>query len=301
MTTNQADQLETDRTSTFEIPSNVLLEDISVLSETAKQKDVVVDEAWYEQRKKSSKDLWSPVYSFTNPSYNETLLSEKYDRAELNEAGKLFKLWPHVFLSPVRIDIMHQVVRWQLAKSRQGTKSVKTISERRGTGKKPFPQKGRGKARQGSLRATHYVKGGRVHGPHPRDYSFKMNKKMRRFGIRSSLAAKFTEDNFLVVDSFSEDLGSETPIEMDQLMAFLESIGLSDESFMLVDVEKRMDLFNLCQELPQTTRVLPQLGCTVYDILLVEKMIITTNALVQLQERIQKNITRWKDKISKSS
>jgi large subunit ribosomal protein L4 len=117
------------------------------------------------------------------------------------EAGEI-ELLESVFGAPVRKDIIHNVVVWQRAKRRQGTSKIKGISEVRGTGKKPFAQKGTGKARQGSLRAPQMRKGADPHGKDNPDYSFKLNKKVRRFGMRSVLSARLFENQVFVVDSF---------------------------------------------------------------------------------------------------
>ncbi len=126
----------------------------------------------------------------------------KVTAARTFETEGQIQLNESVFGSPVRKDIIHNVVVWQRAKRRQGTSKIKGISEVRGTGKKPFAQKGTGKARQGSLRAPQMRKGADPHGKDNPDYSFKLNKKVRRFGMRSVLSARLYERQVFVVDSF---------------------------------------------------------------------------------------------------
>jgi len=99
--------------------------------------------------------------------------------------------------------VMHEVLVAELAELRQGTASTKTRAEVRGGGRKPFRQKGTGRARQGSTRAPHMVGGGVVHGPKPRDYVKKVNKKVRKLALRSALATKINEGNLIVLDDFA--------------------------------------------------------------------------------------------------
>ena len=109
-----------------------------------------------------------------------------------------------IFGGPVNVPLMHQVVTAQLAEARSGTASTKTRSEVRGGGKKPWRQKGTGRARHGSTRSPIWVGGGVVFGPHPRSYSVKVNKKMRAAALRSALADKANDGAVWVLDGFSE-------------------------------------------------------------------------------------------------
>jgi large subunit ribosomal protein L4 len=100
------------------------------------------------------------------------------------------------------LDVLHQVITAQLAGRRRGTASTKTRSEARGGGRKPWRQKGLGRARQGSIRAPHWVGGGVAHGPKPRDYSQRTPKKMKRLALRSALSARASEEAVKVVEDF---------------------------------------------------------------------------------------------------
>ena len=100
-----------------------------------------------------------------------------------------------IFAAEVNADAMHQVVVALLANKRQGTQSAKTRAEVRGGGIKPWRQKGTGRARQGSIRAPQWIKGGVVFAPKPRDYSFKMNKKEKRIALLSALSSKVDDNN----------------------------------------------------------------------------------------------------------
>ena len=105
-----------------------------------------------------------------------------------------------VFEAPINVDLMHQAYVRQLANARLGTHKTKTRSEVAGGGKKPWKQKGTGRARQGSTRAVQWKGGGRVHTPRPRSYTQSMPKKMRRAALRSALSVKAAESGIVVVD-----------------------------------------------------------------------------------------------------
>jgi large subunit ribosomal protein L4 len=110
-----------------------------------------------------------------------------------------------IFEAPINTDLMHQAFVRQMANARAGTHKTKTRSEVSGGGRKPWRQKGTGRARQGSIRAAQWVGGGGVHTPRPRDYSKKMPLKMRRAALRSALSAKATEKQIVLVDAISLD------------------------------------------------------------------------------------------------
>ena len=108
-----------------------------------------------------------------------------------------------VFEAPINVDLMHQAYVRQMANARLGTHNTKTRSEVAGGGRKPWRQKGTGRARQGSTRAVHWKGGGRVHTPHPRGYEQAMPKKMRRAALRSALSAKAAEAGIVIVDEIA--------------------------------------------------------------------------------------------------
>ena len=109
----------------------------------------------------------------------------------------------HIFEAPINVDLMHQAYQRQMANARLGTHDTKSRGEVAGGGRKPWKQKGTGRARQGSTRATQWVGGGKVHTPHPRDYSMQMPRKMRRAALRSALSAKAAESGIVVLDDLS--------------------------------------------------------------------------------------------------
>ncbi len=115
------------------------------------------------------------------------------------------ELLAKVFEAPVNVDLMHQAYVRQTANARLGTHDTKVRSEVSGGGKKPWKQKGTGRARQGSTRAAQWVGGGRIHTPHPRSYEQRMPKKMRQAALRSALSAKAAESGIVVVDALNLD------------------------------------------------------------------------------------------------
>lgn len=108
-----------------------------------------------------------------------------------------------IFEASINVDLMHQAFVRQMANARLGTRSTKGRSDVSGGGKKPWKQKGTGRARQGSTRAAHWVGGGKVHTPKPRDFSQSMPRKMRRAALRSALSVKAGEKNVVVIDQMS--------------------------------------------------------------------------------------------------
>ena len=121
------------------------------------------------------------------------------------ETVKTVQLPAGIFEAPINEDLMHQALVRQLANARQGTHSTKTRSDVSGGGKKPWKQKGTGRARQGSTRAPQWKGGGKAHTPHPRDYTLDMPRKMRRAALRSALSVKAAEGGIVVVDELSLD------------------------------------------------------------------------------------------------
>ncbi len=109
----------------------------------------------------------------------------------------------NLFEAPVNVDLMHQAYVRQMSNARLGTHETKVRSEVRGGGRKPWKQKGTGRARQGSRRAAQWVGGGRIHTPHPRSYELRMPKKMRQAALRSALSVKAAESSIIVVDELS--------------------------------------------------------------------------------------------------
>lgn len=133
-----------------------------------------------------------------------------------------------IFEAPINIDLMHQAFVRQMANARLGTHSTKTRGEVSGGGKKPWKQKGTGRARQGSTRAAQWVGGGKVHTPKPRDYTLPMPRKMRLAALRSALSARASEKAIIVVD----ELSLEEP--KTRLMAEVMAKLVGDESAIIL-------------------------------------------------------------------
>ena len=118
------------------------------------------------------------------------------------ECGQI-ELKDEIFNAEVNTVVMHEVVVAHLANRRQGTQSAKTRAEVRGGGRKPYRQKGTGRARQGSIRSPQWVGGGVVFAPKPRDYSKKVNKKVRRIALKSALTSRVQEDKMIVLENLN--------------------------------------------------------------------------------------------------
>ena len=134
-----------------------------------------------------------------------------------------------VFEIPINMPVMHQAFIRQQANARLGTAATKTRSQVRGGGRKPWRQKGTGRARQGTIRAPQWRGGGTVFGPHPRDYTQAMPRKMRRLALRSALSSKAAEDRIVVLDS----LELETP-KTRQMIEVLDNLGISSTVLVLL-------------------------------------------------------------------
>ncbi|MBX3049600.1 MAG: 50S ribosomal protein L4 [Anaerolineales bacterium] len=119
--------------------------------------------------------------------------------------GQTAELPAKIFEAPINTDLMHQAYVRQAANARLGTHKTKTRSEVAGGGRKPWKQKGTGRARQGSIRSAQWVGGGKIHTPRPRDYSQSMPQKMRQAALRSALSAKAAEQEIILVDVFGLD------------------------------------------------------------------------------------------------
>jgi len=139
------------------------------------------------------------------------------------------ELRDEVFAAPVNEAVMHQALVRQRANARLGTVQTKTRSDVSGGGRKPWRQKGTGRARQGSIRAPHWKGGGVVFGPHPRSYAQRMPRKMRRLALRSALSVKAAEDRVVVLDS----LQMETP-KTKEMQAMLDRLAIQGTALILL-------------------------------------------------------------------
>lgn len=199
---------------------------------------------------------------------------------EVNFKGEVigdFELSDAVFGAPVHVPAMHQVVVAHLANCRVGTHNTKDRGDVRGGGKKPWRQKHTGRARAGSSRSPIWVGGGVAHGPHPRDYHQKVNKKVRRLALRSALTLKVQEENMMVLDRFDMD-APKTKVMID----FLTAIdGGKKPLFVLHETD--MAVVKSAANIPGA-EVLHVDSINVYDLLNHDRLIATPEAVKKLEE-----------------
>ena len=182
-----------------------------------------------------------------------------------------------VFEVKVNAGLMHDAVIAHLANRRSGTADTKTRSEIRGGGKKPYRQKGTGRARQGTIRAPHYNGGGVVFGPHPRDYEIRMPKKMRRLAIKGALSSKLAEGQIIVVDDLKlEAIGTKRFVEI------MDNLNVQGKT-MLVIAEPDEIIRKSAKNVPWLIlRVAP--GISTYDLLNSDTVVFTKGALAKMGE-----------------
>jgi large subunit ribosomal protein L4 len=185
----------------------------------------------------------------------------------------------HVFDAPANIPLMHQVVIAQLAAARQGTHSTKTRGEVRGGGKKPYRQKGTGRARQGSTRAPQFTGGGVVHGPKPRDYSQKTPKKMKAAALRGALSDRARHGLVHVVPSLVD---GDTPSTKAARLAITELAGVNVKALIVVGREDTVSWLSL-RNLP-TAHLIEPGQLNTYDVLLNDVVVFTEDALSDFLE-----------------
>jgi large subunit ribosomal protein L4 len=197
-----------------------------------------------------------------------------------NEEVGDIELADEVFGLPVRQDILARVVNWQLAKRRAGTHKTKGISEIQGTTRKPYKQKGTGRARQGSLRSPQYRGGARIFGPVVRSHGFDLQKKVRRLGLKTALSAKQSEGKLVVIDAARID-----DPKTKALRTCLATLGW--DSVLIIDGPTvDQSLARAARNLPRVD-VLPQQGANVYDILRRDRLVLTREAVRHLEARLK--------------
>ena len=198
----------------------------------------------------------------------------------INVEGKKVKeltLNDNVFGIEPNMNVVHSVVLNYLANQRQGTQNTKTRAEVAGGGRKPWRQKGTGRARQGSIRAPQWIKGGIALGPKPRSYKYKINKKERALAVRSVLSAKLAENELVVVDQFGLN-----EIKTARFANILNNIKVEGKSLVVIpenDVNVQKSARNI--KGVKTTIVDTM---TVYDILNARNLVITENAIKKIEE-----------------
>lgn len=183
---------------------------------------------------------------------------------------KTMELPSAIFEAPINIDLMHQAYVRQMANARLGTHSTKTRSEVAGGGRKPWRQKGTGRARQGSIRSPQWVGGGKVHTPKPRNYTQAMPRKMRRAALRSALSVKAIENDIVVLEEFS--LPDEKTRMMEQALDSL--VGVSSALVLFPEKTEEYDrIVRSVNNLPYA-KILLANYLNIRDLLGYEKLVI---------------------------
>lgn len=199
------------------------------------------------------------VFDMTGKSVGEMNLSEAVFGIEPNKA------------------VLHAAVVNYLANQRQGTQSTLTRAEVRGGGRKPWKQKGTGRARQGSIRAPQWTHGGIALGPKPRDYSYSLNKKVKRLAIKSAFSSKVAEDNMIVVDKIAMDgFKTKTIVEM------LKALGVEKKALIVMPELDKVLVKSASNIKGVKTACINTLN--VYDVLNCDKFIVIKDAVAKIEE-----------------
>ncbi|MDP9195521.1 MAG: 50S ribosomal protein L4 [Pseudomonadota bacterium] len=185
-----------------------------------------------------------------------------------------------IFALPARKDILHRMVVWQLAKRRSGNHKTKGVSEISGTTRKPWKQKGTGRARAGSLRSPQFRGGAVIFGPVVRSHATDLPKKIRRLALKTALSVKAAEGKLLVLDAART--GSH---KTKDLAAKFKTLGL--ESALVIDGANLDENFVRASGNLPMIHVLPEQGANVYDILRRDMLVLTRNAIEQLEARLK--------------
>ncbi|MBS4869757.1 MAG: 50S ribosomal protein L4, partial [Eubacterium sp.] len=178
----------------------------------------------------------------------------------------------NIFAVEVNTHVMHQAVVQYLANQRQGTQSALTRAEVRGGGRKPWRQKGTGRARQGSIRSPQWTGGGVVFAPKPRDYSFKLNKKVKRLALKSALTTKVNDGKLVVVDELTVNPKTK------EMVAVLNNLNVAKA---LVVVEDNQNAVIAARNIP-TVKTASVSTINVYDILKYDSLVLTKSVVEKI-------------------
>jgi large subunit ribosomal protein L4 len=187
------------------------------------------------------------------------------------------ELSDELFAAPVNTAVLHQVVTAQLAARRTGTHDTKTRGEIRGGGRKPYRQKGTGRARQGTVTAPHYRGGGVVFGPHPRSYEQRLPRKMKRLALRGALTAKLVDEQLKVIDSFGLEA-----VRTKDLAGVLRALA-ADGRVLVVSPGRDQNLELSARNLPTVEIILAD-SLNVVDLIKADLVLIEQPALARMQE-----------------
>lgn len=199
------------------------------------------------------------VYDMTGKQVSETELRDEIFGIEPNES------------------VMHAMVVNYLANQRQGTQSTLTRTEVRGGGRKPWRQKGTGRARQGSIRAPQWYHGGVALGPKPRSYNYTLNKKVRRLAMKSALSTKVIDSDFIVLDNIKTD-----EFKTKTIIAMLDALKIEGKALIVLP-EVDQKVIKSAANIPGIKTTLAT-TLNVYDILNYDKFVVTTDALAKIEE-----------------
>ncbi|MFQ5988361.1 MAG: 50S ribosomal protein L4 [Candidatus Methylomirabilales bacterium] len=204
------------------------------------------------------------VFDVINPQ------NEKVDEIVLSEA---------VFGTSVRGHLLHEAVRWQRAKQRRGTASTKGRAEVSGGGRKPWRQKGTGRARAGSNRSPLWRHGGIIHGPKPRDWSFRFPKALRREALRTALSSKVAAQQVQILEDLTMDRPSTKTFQ-----GILKGLGLTGK-VLVVTSQREEAVEKSARNLPGV-KILPARGVNVFDVVNADTILFTREALVKVEEAL---------------
>ena len=187
-----------------------------------------------------------------------------------------FDLNDAIFGVEPNVAVMHAAVKNHLANCRQGTQSALTRAEVSGGGKKPWRQKGTGRARQGSTRSPQWTHGGIAFAPKPRDYSYEINKKTKRLALKSALSAKAGEEEIYVIDEFKLD-----EIKTKSIVKMLEEMNVANA--LLVTAESDNVIYRSARNI-EGVKVIPLNNISTYDLIKYDSLVIAKDAVEKLQE-----------------
>jgi len=193
---------------------------------------------------------------------------------EKNKIAEL-ELSDLVFGAEVNEHILYEVVKMQLACRRQGTASTKTRSDVRGGGRKPWRQKGTGRARAGTIRSPLWRGGGTVFGPHPRDYSYKVPKKVRKAALKSALSMKVKEDRVIILRDFPMD-----EIKTKRFQEVLDRFELGKTLFVL---DERNDILEKSSKNIKDVKMMRSEGINVYDLLKYDNLVLLEPSVKKIE------------------
>jgi large subunit ribosomal protein L4 len=198
------------------------------------------------------------------------ITGEKTGEMELNDS---------VFGVDVNESVLHQTVLMQLASQRLGTASTKTRGFVRGGGRKPWKQKGTGRARSGSIRSPLWVGGGTTFGPQPRSYAFRMPRKQRRLAIKSALTAKLQDGELIVLDS----INFEVP-KTKSILKLMSDFNVAEKKVLIVTAEMLENVEKSARNITGVKAIPAANSLNVYDLLYHDKVFVTKEAITRIEE-----------------